>query len=78
VLFRFQPSCTAADLCCISQRFPACTASAGILLLSGGPDSSPAGLQHGLTHGWLLQFANAVARDTYLTQQANLEFINFS
>jgi hypothetical protein len=39
---------------------------------------SPAGLQHGFTHGWLLQFANAVARDAYLVHPAHLEFINFS
>ncbi|WP_159874617.1 MULTISPECIES: Dabb family protein [Aquitalea] len=78
VLFRFVPSCKVADLCCISQRFSRLAQLVpDILSLSGGADCSPEGLQHGFTHGWLLQFADTAARDAYLTHPAHLEFINF-
>ncbi len=78
VLFRFQPSCTAADLHNISQRFARLAQLVpGILSLSGGPDCSPEGLQHGFTHGWLLQFHDTAARDAYLVHPAHLEFVNF-
>ena len=39
----------------------------GFLTLSGGPYSSPEGLNQGYTHGFLMTFANASARDHYLT-----------
>ncbi len=37
------------------------------LALCGGPYSSPEGLNQGYTHGYLMTFANAAARDQYLT-----------
>ena len=78
VLLRFVPSCTAADLDCISQRFAKLAQLVpGILSLSGGQDCSPEGLQQGFTHGWLLQFPDAAARDAYLIHPAHLEFVNF-
>jgi hypothetical protein len=39
----------------------------GILHFSGGPYSSPEGLNQGFTHGFLFTFADAKARDNYLT-----------
>lgn len=39
----------------------------GFLALSGGPYSSPEGLNLGYTHGYLMTFANAHARNEYLT-----------
>jgi hypothetical protein len=39
----------------------------GFLYLSGGPYSSPEGLNQGYTHGFLMTFANAAVRDEYLT-----------
>ena len=38
----------------------------GFLYLSGGPYSSPEGLNQGYTHGFLMTFASATARDAYL------------
>jgi Stress responsive A/B Barrel Domain len=38
----------------------------GFLYLSGGPYSSPEGLNQGFTHGFLMTFANSAARDQYL------------
>ena len=38
----------------------------GFLSLGGGPYSSPEGLNQGYTHGLLLTFADAAARDHYL------------
>ena len=39
----------------------------GFLSLSGGPYSSPEGLNQGYTHGYLMTFVDAAARDQYLT-----------
>lgn len=38
----------------------------GFLALSGGPYSSPEGLNQGFTHGLLMTFADAPSRDHYL------------
>lgn len=32
-----------------------------------GPNSSPEGMNHGYTHGFIITFENAAARDSYLT-----------
>ena len=37
------------------------------LSVSGGPYSSPEGLNQGYTHGYLMTFADAAARDRYPT-----------
>jgi stress responsive alpha/beta barrel protein len=39
----------------------------GFLGLCGGPYSSPEGLNQGYTHGYLMTFADAAARNEYLT-----------
>ena len=39
----------------------------GFIYLSGGPYSSPEGLNQGYTHGFLMTFASAAARDVYLS-----------
>ena len=39
----------------------------GILHYAGGPYASPEGLNQGFTHGFLMTFAGAAARDAYLT-----------
>jgi hypothetical protein len=39
----------------------------GFLALCGGPYSSPEGLNQGYTHGYLMTFASADARNEYLT-----------
>jgi len=38
----------------------------GILSFSGGPYSSPEGLNRGYTHGFAMTFRDAAARDAYL------------
>jgi hypothetical protein len=38
----------------------------GILSFTGGPYSSPEGLNRGFTHGFVMKFSNAAARDIYL------------
>src|SRR5262245_38572334 len=40
---------------------------AGMLSFTGGPYSSPEGLNQGFTHGCVMTFADATARNTYLT-----------
>ena len=39
----------------------------GIMYFSGGPYASREGLNQGFTHGFLFTFADAKARDNYLT-----------
>ena len=39
----------------------------GIEKYCGGPYASPEGLNQGYTHGFLMTFASAAARDAYLT-----------
>ncbi|MCI0639966.1 MAG: Dabb family protein [Gemmataceae bacterium] len=38
----------------------------GMLHFAGGPYASPEGLNQGYTHGFLMTFADALARDQYL------------
>jgi hypothetical protein len=38
----------------------------GILSFSGGPYSSPEGMQKGFTHGFCMTFQDAASRDAYL------------
>lgn len=38
----------------------------GILSFTGGPYSSPEGLNRGFTHGFVMRFSDEVSRDTYL------------
>ncbi|MCB1379441.1 MAG: Dabb family protein [Alphaproteobacteria bacterium] len=64
VLCRFKPDAdvagTFAALKALQQKIP------GILAITCGADMSPEGLQKGYTHGFIVDFANAAARDTYL------------
>ena len=39
----------------------------GFLSLTGGPYSSPEGLNQGYTHGFVMTFADAATRDRYLS-----------
>lgn len=78
VLLRFTAATTPSDIAEISRRFAALPARiAGIQSFAGGPDCSPEGLQQGFTHGWLLSFADAAARDGYLHHPAHLDFVSF-
>ena len=66
VLLKFSPAKThrAAELFValekLKPRMP------GFLSFTGGPYSSPEGLHQGYTHGFVMMFADAAARDHYL------------
>lgn len=53
----------------------------GFLHFSAGPYSSPEGLNRGYTHGCLMTFADAAARNNYLThpdhEQVKQQFLPF-
>lgn len=49
-----------AELASLKSKIP------GILTYSGGPYSSPEGMQRGFTHGFCMTFKDAASRDTYL------------
>ncbi|OAA66822.1 Stress responsive alpha-beta barrel [Niveomyces insectorum RCEF 264] len=44
--------------------------------VTGGHDNSPEGLQHGATHGFVVEFASAADRDYYVqSDPAHLAFV---
>lgn len=45
----------------------------GILAVSSGADGSPEGLDKGFAHGFVVDFADAAARDAYLPHPAHVE-----
>lgn len=47
----------------------------GIVDVSCGPSSSPEGLEHGFTQGFVMRFADAAARDAYLPHPAHLAVV---
>lgn len=49
-----------AELAGLKKKIP------GILSFVGGPYSSPEGLNQGFTHGFVMTFSDAKARDGYL------------
>jgi hypothetical protein len=49
-----------ADLDGLKKKIP------GLLSFAGGPYSSPEGLNRGFTHGFVMTFRDAAARDAYL------------
>lgn len=68
VLFRFRPEVTQqqiddcyAQLADLKNRIP------GILSFSGGPYSSPEGLNRGFGHGFVMIFADETSRNDYLS-----------
>lgn len=67
VILKFKPGVTPAK---IQQNFAALAALRekipGLLDFSGGPYSSPEGLNKGFTHGFIMTFADAASRDAYL------------
>lgn len=83
VLVRFKPDVTQAQadgflklLAGLQGKIP------GLEQFAGGPYSSPEGLNHGYTHGFVMRFASAAARDNYLphpehecAKQAILPFV---
>ena len=67
VLLRFKPSATADTIARLFPELAALKATIpGIVHFSGGLYDSPEGLNQGFTHGFLMTFENAAARDHYL------------
>ena len=68
VLLKFKPETPAQT---VAELFEALAALRevipGIEDFRGGPYSSPEGLNQGYTHGFLMTFTGAAARDAYLT-----------
>jgi hypothetical protein len=67
VLLRFKKSSPKADvdrvfaeLAGLKGKIP------GLLTFSGGPYTSPEGMNKGFTHGFVMTFQDAAARDVYL------------
>jgi len=78
-LFRFKPGTGADtlqratdDLRRLSKNIP------GITNFSIGTNSSPEGLADGLTHGFVMTFKDAAARDAYLTHTEHEKFKDFA
>jgi hypothetical protein len=81
VLLKFKPGADGkaeplmAALDGLRQRLP------GFLSFAAGPYASPEGLNRGLTHGCLMTFTDAAARNVYLThpdhEKVKLEFLPF-
>ena len=59
-----------ADLADMKERLPEMES------YSWGPYSSPEGLNQGLTHGFIMTFANAAARDKYLTHPDHKKIVD--
>ena len=47
----------------------------GILSFSGGPYSSPEGMQKGFTHGFCMTFQDAASRDAYLPHPEHMKVV---
>jgi hypothetical protein len=74
-LFRFKPGASAEfvqrtsdELRRLAQVIP------GITNFSIGPNNSPEGLADGLTHGFVMTFKDAAARDGYLPHPEHEKF----
>lgn len=74
-LFAFKPGTNASTIDGILEelrRLP--KVIAGITALSLGANNSPEGLADGLTHGFVMTFKDAAARDAYLPHPEHEKF----
>ena len=72
VLFRFRPDLPAGTLEALFQDLRGLMAEVpGITSFRGGAYSSPEGLNGGFTHGMVMTFVDASARDAYLPHPAH-------
>lgn len=78
VMFGFTPETATGDTDGIVARFRALKDRiAGIEAFEWGTNVSPEGLNQGLTHCFVLTFADAAARDAYLPHPEHLAFVEF-
>lgn len=67
VQIKFKPQVTQEQIAELFRLLAALRRSiSGITDFTGGPNSSPEGLNQGYTHGFLITFETAAARDAYL------------
>jgi len=76
VLFQFRPTVDDATLKTIEKAFADLAAHLPFVVdFEGGRDSSPEGLNQGLTHCFVVSFASPADRDKYIPHPAHQEFI---
>jgi hypothetical protein len=79
VLFGFKPEVGEAQATQIVRRFEALRREVpGVDSFEWGVNSSPEGLNHGLTHCFVLTFGTAEARDAYLVHPAHVDFARWA
>ena len=67
VLFQWKPGTSEAKIAEIFRELAALKGEiAGLQQFEGGPYSSPEGLNQNYTHGFIMTFADAAARNAYL------------
>ncbi|MDZ8056199.1 MAG: Dabb family protein [Aulosira sp. ZfuVER01] len=67
VLFKFKPEVPAEKITGFLKQLQEISKTLpGITYFAGGPYSSSEGLNQGYTHGFLMTFESAAARDAYL------------
>jgi hypothetical protein len=65
--FAFKPGVSAAQIDhCFAEMRSMVGRIPGLLEITHGPYQSPEGLNDGFTHGFIMAFENAAARDAYL------------
>jgi len=75
VIFKYKDGATAAQIQQITDGFRALQDRIpGILAFENGVNNSPENLNRGLTHAYVLTFADAAARDAYLPHPEHAKF----
>lgn len=77
VLFGFTPVTTTVEIAEITQRFAALEVLPEVDAFEYGPNTSPEGLNGGLTHCFVLTFASDAARDAYLIHPDHVAFADW-
>jgi hypothetical protein len=78
VVFRYRPDATPEQIRQVTDRFRGLKEQIpGIVAFEHGINDSPEGKNLGFTHVYLLTFADAAARDTYLPHPEHREFGRF-
>ncbi len=76
VCFKFKDGVTTSDQKTVEREFCALKGKiSDVIDLEWGTNSSPEGLNKGLSHCFILTFASDQDRDAYLVDPAHLEFV---
>ena len=75
VMFKFKESATPANIKLVEEEFAKLPQKiGGIQSFEWGTNSSPEGMNQGLTHCFILTFTSDKDRDAYLIHQAHKDF----